>query len=178
MKRVISAGAVIFRREPRITAHGSVRGERDGELKFLLLYYGRNYWNFPKGKLEEGERAPQAFLREVEEETGLKPADLHILSGFRTTERFTFVDHDSRAAQRRGKERPLVFKVVIYYLVEAKKREVTISNEHEGFGWFTYHEALRIAKYKNTQGILKQAHEFIQKNLPRYPRGHHPVKRS
>ncbi|MDP3727113.1 MAG: NUDIX domain-containing protein [bacterium] len=166
MKRVISAGAVIYRREPRTIPPGSVRGERDGEMKFLLLYYGRNYWNFPKGKLEEGERATQAFLREVEEETGLKQGDLRLLSGFRTTERFTFVDRYAHRPVRRG-EQPLVFKVVIYYLVEARKREITISDEHEGFGWFTYHEALRIAKYKNTQSILKQAHEFIEKNLPR-----------
>ncbi len=81
MKRVISAGAVIFRRD------------RDGQLLFLLLYYGRNYWNFPKGKIEEGERATQAFLREVEEETGLKRNDLHLFSGFRTTERFTGTFH-------------------------------------------------------------------------------------
>ncbi len=177
MKKVISAGAVIFRRDPHRTPPGSVRDGRDGQLRFLLLYYGRNYWNFPKGKLEEGERAMQAFLREVEEETGLKPADLRILSGFRTTERFTFVDRDPRMAQRQSKDRPLVFKVVIYYLVEARKREVAISDEHEGFGWFTYHEALRAAKYKNTQSILKQAYEFIQKSLPRYAKGHHPVKR-
>lgn len=165
MKRVISAGAVIFRRD------------RDGQLLFLLLYYGRNYWNFPKGKIEEGERATQAFLREVEEETGLKRNDLHLFSGFRTTERFTFVDRYAPLSRRGERERPQVFKVVIYYLVESRTRTVTISEEHDGFGWFTYHEALRIAKYKNTQGILKQAHEFIQKNLPRYPKGHHPAKR-
>ena len=166
MRQVISAGAVVFRREPRATPPGSVRGEHDGAIKFLLLYYGRNYWNFPKGKIEQGERATQAFFREVEEETGLKQADLRLISGFRTTERFTFVDRYAQRPVRRG-ERPLVFKIVIYYLVEARKREVMISDEHEGFGWFTYAEALRIAKYKNTQGILKQAHEFIEKNLRR-----------
>lgn len=153
------------------------RRERDGELRFLLLYYGRSYWNFPKGKLEEGERAMQAFLREVEEETGLKPADLRILSGFRTTERFTFLDRYARVPSRRTGERPLVFKVVIYYLVEARKREVVISDEHEGFGWFTYAEALRIAKYKNTQSILKQAYEFIHKHFARTIKGHNSSKR-
>ena len=154
MKRVISAGAVIFRRE------------QDGGIRFLLLYYGRGYWNFPKGKIEQGERATGAFIREVEEETGLRRQDLKIVPGFRASERFTFADRYADRHERRG-QRPMVFKVVIYYLVESRKREVVISDEHEGFGWFTLREALHIAKYKNTQGILRQAHEFIQRNLPR-----------
>ena len=183
MRQVISAGAVIFRRERGLPDPALPAGRRqaggesrlpDGQVKFLLLYYGRNYWNFPKGKVEQGERATEAFLREVEEETGLKPADLHVLSGFRTTERFTFVDRYTRQPVRRGAPQPMVFKMVIYYLVESRKREVMISDEHEGFGWFTYAEALRIAKYKNTQNILKQAHEFIEKHIRRsaaHPKG-------
>lgn len=156
--RQISAGAVIFRREA------------GGDLKFLLLYHGRNYWNFPKGKLEEGERATAAFLREVEEETGLKRGDLKIISGFRATDRYAFLEgpayHRRIHAKDHGQRaRKSIFKIVIFYLVETKKSEVVISEEHEGFGWFGYHEALRISKYKNTQNIIKRAHEFIQRNL-------------
>lgn len=156
--RQISAGAIIFRREA------------GGAIKFLLLYHGRNYWNFPKGKLEEGERATAAFLREVEEETGLKRGDLKIISGFQATDRYMFsegrtyyrrIHHKAYAEHARG----TVLKIVIFYLVETKKSEVVISEEHDGFGWFSYHEALRISKYKNTQNIIKRAHEFIQKNL-------------
>ena len=156
--RQISAGAIIFRREA------------GGGIKFLLLYHGRNYWNFPKGKLEEGEQATAAFLREVEEETGLKRHDLKIMSGFRATDRYTFlegrtyyrrINHKAHAERIRG----AVLKIVIFYLVETKKSEVVISEEHEGFGWFSYHEALRVSKYKNTQNIIKRANEFIQKNL-------------
>lgn len=166
MRRVVSAGAVIFRRPP------------DGQVKFLLLYYGRGYWNFPKGKVEEGEQPTSAFLREVEEETGLRATDLRILSGFRTTERYTFVDRYVERARSvdRTEPRPKVFKLVIYYLVEARKREVTISDEHEGFGWFTYAESLSIAKYPNTRNILKQAHDFIRKGLRR--NAGHPARQS
>lgn len=145
--RQISAGAIIFRRES------------GGDIKFLLLYHGRNYWNFPKGKLEEGERATAAFLREVEEETGLKRGDLKIISGFRATDRYAFFSGQQRK----------IFKIVIFYLVETKKSEVAVSSEHQGFGWFTYHEALNLSKYKNTKDIIKRAHEFIQKNLRRHP---------
>ena len=169
MRQVISAGAVIFRREPRTTPPGSVRGEPDGQVQFLLLYHGRGYWNFPKGKIEQGEQAMATFFREVDEETGLKRHDLRMVPGFRTTERFTFFDRYAGRRGRRDQGARQVFKTVIYYLVEARKRHVVISEEHEGFGWFTYAEALRIAKYKNTQNILKRAHEFIQQHLRRHP---------
>ena len=65
-------------------------------MKFLILYHGGGYWNFPKGKLELAERSWQAALREVREETGLKSTELRFVDGFRTEERFTY---------RRGKER-------------------------------------------------------------------------
>lgn len=153
MRPIISAGAIIFRRE-------------HGEIKFLLLYHGKNYWNFPKGKLEQGERATAAFIREVKEETGLTHHDLKIVSGFQAQDRYFLPQPWPRES---GGERPrrAVLKIVIYYLVETKKREVVISHEHDGFGWFSYHEALRTAKYKNTQSIIKRAHGFIEKGLPR-----------
>jgi hypothetical protein len=37
MQKVISAGIIVFRRTPE-------------GIKYLVLYQGRNYWNFPKGK--------------------------------------------------------------------------------------------------------------------------------
>ena len=154
MRPVISAGAIIFRRER-------------GEVKFLLLYHGRNYWNFPKGKLERGERTMSAFVREVEEETGMRRHDLKILSGFQAQDRYVLSPPGAPAGgHERGR---VILKIVIYYLVETRRREVTISHEHDGFAWFGYHEALRIAKYKNTQAIIKRAYEFIQKNLRRHP---------
>jgi len=43
--REISAGIIIYRR--------TLKGP-----KFLLLYHGNNYWNFPKGKIENAKSAP------------------------------------------------------------------------------------------------------------------------
>ena len=53
-KKEISAGFVVFRK----TEEG---------LKFLLLYHGHNYWNFPKGKIESEERSLEAAFRETKE---------------------------------------------------------------------------------------------------------------
>ena len=75
--REISAGIVVFRQ----TSEGP---------KFLILYHGGNYWNFPKGHFEAGENDLETALRETEEETGLKKTDLRIIPEFRAYERFSF----------------------------------------------------------------------------------------
>jgi dATP pyrophosphohydrolase len=140
MKKIISAGIIIFRKT------------REG-YKFLLLYHGRNYWNFPKGKLEGEERSWQTALREVQEEAGLKASELKLIEDFKTYERFYF---------RRGKEQ--VFKVVILYLAETKQPKITVSWEHEGYGWFTFSEAKKVlAKYPENVKILTTAYEFLKK---------------
>jgi 8-oxo-dGTP pyrophosphatase MutT (NUDIX family) len=140
MRKIISAGIIIFRRT------------REG-LKFLLLYHGRHYWNFPKGKIEAGERSWQSALREVKEETGLKSSELRLVKDFKTYERFMF---------RRGKEK--IFKIVILYLAETKQPRITVSWEHEGYGWFSFSEAKRaLSKYPENLKILNTAYDFLRK---------------
>lgn len=55
---MLSAGMVIARRV-------------EGEWLYLLLR-AYNYWDFPKGEVEEGEAPLDAAIREVKEETGLE----------------------------------------------------------------------------------------------------------
>lgn len=137
-------GFVVFKRFPE-------------GIKFLLLYKGGNYWNFPKGHFEAGETDIEAALRETEEETGLKKSDLKIIPGFRAYEKFSFKTNDKT-----------IYKNLTLYLAEAKKDEVKISpKEHYGYGWFLYRDALKVIgqKYWGVKKVLKQAHDFILKNL-------------
>ena len=53
--------------KPKVAAGGLVTNEQ-GEY-CCILHHG--YWTLPKGHLDPGESAPEAALREVEEETGL-----------------------------------------------------------------------------------------------------------
>ena len=136
--REISAGLIIYRK----TAEG---------IKFLLLYHGGNYWSFPKGKLEQSERGMDAAFREVKEETGLGKNDLILKDQFRVTDKFFFF---------RDKKR--IFKIVILYLAQSRKREVVVSTEHNGYGWFTYKEALKMVKFQNSSNIIKKANDLLK----------------
>jgi len=139
-KRVVSAGIIIFRKT------------RDG-LKFLLMYQGRGYWNFPKGKIEKEERSWQTALREVQEETGLKESELKLVGNFKTFERFFY---------RRGREK--IFKVVILYLAQTEQKQVQVlSREHSGYGWFQPAEAKKmLAKHPDSVKIVQKAYNFLR----------------
>jgi len=140
MQREISAGIIVYRK----TNQG---------LRFLLLYHGGRYWNFPKGHIEAEEKALQTAIRETTEETGLKRTDLRIDNVFKAYEKFIFIKNKAK-----------VFKTVIFYLAETKSREIWISHEHEGFGWFSYKEAINLLqKHKDSAALLKRANYFIQR---------------
>ena len=62
MEQCRTAGCIPFRHTPQ------------GEVELLMVLNDaedEGHWEFPKGKLEEGESAKEAALRELEEETGL-----------------------------------------------------------------------------------------------------------
>ena len=141
----ISAGIIIYRK----TLEG---------VKFLLLYHGGGYWNFPKGKIEAEEKSFQTALREIREETGLGRSDLKFTGPFKVYEKFTFL-------RGRGTAKTRIFKTVIFYLAETKKSWVRISHEHDGYGWFTYKEAMKILKHKDIQGVLMRVNDFLMKPL-------------
>ncbi|MDV3244003.1 MAG: NUDIX domain-containing protein [Nitrososphaerales archaeon] len=130
-----SAGAVVF-------------NERKGRHYILLLNASR--WDFPKGNMEKGESELQTVLREVAEETGLKGID--VVSGFRRVIEYFY--------RREGKN---VHKRVVFLLASTPDDTVTISTEHQGFGWFTYEDAMKKATYDNSRATLKEAERFLQK---------------
>jgi 8-oxo-dGTP pyrophosphatase MutT (NUDIX family) len=137
--REISAGIIVYRK----TTEGP---------KFLVLYHGHNYWNFPKGKIEAEERSFAAALRETKEETGLSQKDLRLAKNFKAHERFSF----KRAGQP-------VYKIVIFYLAETVRENIVVSHEHQGYAWFLFNEAKRVlGKYRDSQRVLKQVYDFLK----------------
>ena len=139
-----SAGAVVFRRE-------------NSKIFYLLLHYPgashraeKDYWDFPKGHIERGEKIEETVKREVFEETGLK--DIEILPGFKETINYFF--------KFEGKN---ILKFVTFFLAQTKEKDVKISFEHIGYEWLPYEEAIKRLTFQNSREVLKKAHEFLNK---------------
>lgn len=127
-----SAGLVIF---------------NDG--KYLLLHYEAGHWDFPKGHIEKGESSVSAALRELEEETGIIDAD--ILSGFEHKIKYFF----KRAGQTVAKE-------VVFFVARSSTSKVVLSDEHIGFEWLPFSEAIAKLTYDNAKEVLREADAFLK----------------
>jgi 8-oxo-dGTP pyrophosphatase MutT (NUDIX family) len=109
--------------------------------EFLLLRNKRGFWGFPQGHKERGENEIQTLQREVQEETGITDLDIHQYIGKIQYKYF-------RADGIRSE------KEVKFYFATTPVREVVISNEHEGFRWTTYQEALSMLDHRQLKSII------------------------
>lgn len=124
-----------------------------GRGRYLLLKRaGRRLegqWQMVAGKMERGETAAQAALREIQEETGLVP------------ERFYSADSVELfyAADRNCIELSPVFVA----LVNASA-QVRLSKEHSAFRWVSRAQAKRMVLFSNQRRDIEQIErEFIRK---------------
>lgn len=122
--------------------------KNDQEILYLILHYLSGHWDFPKGKLENGETLIQAAHRELEEETGLSA---QIIPDFEKKLSYSF--------KERGQP---ITKTVTYFIGQASQETVSLSGEHIGYLWLTYNEAIKKITYKNAEEILKDANIFLK----------------
>lgn len=127
-----SAGAVIF-----------------NNTYYLILHYQAGHWDFVKGNIEKGEEIKQTITREAVEEAGIK--DLKFLQGFKETIEYFY--------KLKGRT---IFKTVVFFLAETKIKEIRLSQEHIGFAWLTYEDALERLTFENAKEVLKKANEFLK----------------
>ncbi len=55
-----------------------------------------------------------------------------------------------------------IFKIVVYYLVETRQKQVKLSYEHVGFEWLPFEAAMKRISFKNSKEVLRKAHKFIE----------------
>ncbi len=138
-----SAGIIVFRRH------------QEQGIQYLVMYHHGEYWNFPKGHVEEGESEIEAALRELKEETGI--TEIKLIEGFREQTQFMFKEkYGSKAGE-------LIRKDFVLYLAEvAPETNPKISSEHNGFAWLTLPIASKYLKFKNLKNILIEAEAHIK----------------
>ncbi len=142
-----SVGAVVFR-------------VVQGKIEFLLLQYRNGHWEFPRGKMEEGEEEQDTMRREIYEETGIK--NITVIEGFRRTMSFAY-----RACGQEKKERIkdqaciFVRKKAIFYLAESHDSTVTVSCEHRAAEWLSFGDAKERLTYKNGKKVLTHAQKYL-----------------
>ena len=126
-----------------------VRKTKSG-WKYLFLR-AFSYWDFPKGRVEDGEQTLDAAFRETEEETDLVDLDLRWGEIYIDTEPY-------------GKKK----KVARYYIAETVDKVVTMGindeigkPEHDEYRWVKYKELKELAGPR-IRKVAKWAKKVIQ----------------
>jgi 8-oxo-dGTP diphosphatase len=103
---------------------------------------GDQIWTFPKGHIEKGEKASQAALREVEEETGY---------------RCEIVEPFERVQYYFQRDDQLTKKTVTWFLMKPVQKTGTYDpQEILETEWVTMQEALKRAQYKSDKKLLEK----------------------
>ncbi|MBX3054482.1 MAG: NUDIX hydrolase [Caldilineaceae bacterium] len=144
VRRSYSAGGVAFR---LVEIDSNCAG---GVEVALIATAGGNRWQLPKGRLEPGEGAVEAAIREVEEETGLRT----VVEIFLRTVEYSYTDTYRREVPE------TVHKRVDFYLLRVVGGELSdLSFEVDGVIWTTPEDALNRLTFAGERACVRQALE-------------------
>lgn len=126
-----------------------------GETKVLIMKrVGEpldGEWHHVAGRLEEGETAWQAALRELEEEASLKP------------DRFYAAEICEQFYSHRA-DMIMVMPVFVAYVGEGA--EVVLNEEHSQFKWMSLAEAKAVLPFPGQRRVLAQVWEDFVEHEP------------
>jgi len=131
-----------------------VRKEGDG-YKFLLLKRNSRYmfglWGQVAGKVEDGETAIQAVIREIQEETGHRPTALYSAD---IIESFYDIEYNT-------------IQLIPAFVAILDSADIVLSSEHSEYRWVGPNEAGAMFPFplqKSTVELIRR--EFLEKNPP------------
>lgn len=136
MKYETACGAVVF----------TVKNK---EIKYVIIKSIKGDYGFPKGHVEKKESEKETALREIYEETGLKPK---IIPGFREVDEYPLPKKKN------------IIKRSVYFLAKYKDQEIVYQKEElKGAKLLCYDKALKILSFNSSKEILKKANKFLKK---------------
>jgi len=132
---------------------------KNKKLEYILLKRKLHWkgWEFPKGKIEEGEKDKETALRELKEETGLKIFK-KTLKDSKIRGRYLY----SKALKDRPNYKGQSFHL---FSVEVKKSNKIKfdEKEHNGFLWLDFEKAVKKLTWPNQKRCLKFVEIFLKK---------------
>ncbi|HMQ95366.1 MAG TPA: NUDIX domain-containing protein [Amaricoccus sp.] len=108
-------------------------------------------WCQVAGSIEKGEAAWQTALRELDEETGLKPDTLYSAD---ECEQFYEADRDSIA----------IVPVFVAFIDNAA--EVTLNHEHSEYRWVGFDAAVEMVPFSGQRRVLRRIEDEFVKRRP------------
>jgi len=132
-----AAGVIIF------------KPSSDGSRKYLVIQNAAGHWELPKGHTEPGEHWRQTALRELAEETGI--TDVTLIPNFARQIKYVF----------RDRKAGLIHKTVCFALARTKRSKITLSDEHTGFAFLDFQQAIQRLTHAATRGVLQDAENFL-----------------
>jgi phosphoglycolate phosphatase-like HAD superfamily hydrolase/ADP-ribose pyrophosphatase YjhB (NUDIX family) len=128
-------------KRPPLATVGALIEDDNGRFLMVRTHKWGHRWGIPGGKIERGEAAEEALVREVREETGLEIRE----------PRFVMVQDciDSEEFQR-----PEHFLLLNYH-AHRKSGEVVLNAEAEEFRWVTAGEAAAMDLNRPTRALLE-----------------------
>lgn len=132
--------------------------ENDGKIEFLLLkrasyQWFPNLWQMVSGKIKEGERAFESAMREIQEETGLRPEKLWVLPNINS---FYLVEDDS------------INLVPVFAAKVDYNSQVNISSEHSEHKWVSGNEAKMLLAWpgqRRSVDIIEECFDISRKSF-------------
>ena len=129
----------------------------NGKPEFLLLKRKLHWngWEFPKGKIEKGEKKIETAKRELREETGHKALKV---------KRFNFSGKYNY--QKPLLDRPEVKgQTFTLFAAEIKRNgKVTLDpKEHKGHKWFNFEKAIKMLRWPNQRKSLRIVNSWLTK---------------
>ncbi len=130
---------------------------REKEKIFYLLLKRKLHWEgweFPKGKIETGEKMTQTVQREIKEETGLK------------IKRGSIKDHKISGKylyKKKLKDRPgIIGQTYHLFSCEVEKGKVKLDKlEHSNYRWVEFSKAIKLLTHSNQRKCLR----VVEKSL-------------
>lgn len=122
------------------------KGERGYEVA-LVGRSAQGTWGLPKGTPDDAETVEQTALREVAEETGIRPKLVDLIGSIQ----YYFVARNTR-----------FHKTVHFFLMEAAGGSLDLhDHEYDLVKWFDLDEAIERLSYPNEAEIVRKARTML-----------------